>query len=109
MKIMFIEKTIEITQRYAKRASIFGTEEYYALRSAMNDLPDFQVKIKTHPISCRTYQSGLTYEFMMQYIGGHDEDGSIMQEFNHLRMHFTYAEVKKWFFGLYPELICDAA
>ena len=46
MKIKFDAKTIEITKTFANKASHFGSEEYHALRTAMCDLPDFEVAIK---------------------------------------------------------------
>ena len=46
MKINFASKTIEITKTFADKASHFGSEEYHALRTAMCDLPDFEVAIR---------------------------------------------------------------
>ena len=62
MKITFSSKTIEVTQTFANKASRFGSEEYKMLRTAINDLPGFEVVIKATPVRRRTTISGLTYE-----------------------------------------------
>ena len=38
MKINFAAKTIEVTKTFANKASHFGSEEYYTLRTAMSAL-----------------------------------------------------------------------
>ena len=91
MKIKFDAKTIEITKTFANKASHFGSEEYHALRTAMCDLPDFEVAIKVTAKPRRTYMKGLSYEFMESFIALNDEDGS-------------YAEIKRWFFAKFPEV-----
>ncbi len=107
MKIYFAEKKIEITKTFAHKASFFGTSEYEALRSAINDLPDFKVVIK-ETVANRTYTKGLTYEFMKQYISKRDEDGSLMEEFQAMRWR-GYSIAKHWFLNKFPEINYKAA
>ena len=104
MKINVAAKTIEVTKTFANKASDFGSEEYYTLRAAMSDLPDFTVAIKVTRKPRRTYMKGLTYEFMESFITLNDEDGSIMQDFQCLRQGCSYAEIKRWFFAKFPEV-----
>ena len=104
IKIKFDAKTIEITKTFANKASHFGSEEYHALRTAMCDLPDFEVAIKVTAKPRRTYMKGLSYEFMESFIALNDEDGSIMQDFQCLRQGCSYAEIKRWFFANFPEV-----
>ena len=103
MKINFAAKTIEVTKTFANKASDFGSEEYYTLRAAMSDLPDFTVAIKVTRKPRRTYMKGLTYEYMESYISMVDEDGSLMKDFQCLRQGCSYAEIKRWFFAKFPE------
>ena len=103
MKIIFPSKTIEVTKTFANKASDFGSEEYYTLRAAMSDLPDFTVAIKVTRKPRRTYMKGLTYEYMESYISMVDEDGSLMKDFQCLRQGCNYAVVKKWFLTALPE------
>ena len=104
MKINFAAKTIEVTKTFADKASHFGSEEYYTLRTAMSDLPDFTVAIKMIRKPRRTYMKGLTYEYMESYISMVDEDGSLMKDFQCLRQSCNYAVVKKWFMTALPEI-----
>ena len=104
MKINFAAKTIEVTKTFADKASHFGSEEYYTLRTAMSDLPDFTVAIKMTRKPRRTYMKGLTYEYMESYISMVDEDGSLMKDFQCLRQGCNYAVVKKWFMASLPEI-----
>ena len=103
MKINFASKTIEATKTFANKASNFGSEEYRTLRTAIHDLPDFQVVVKTAKSPRRTYMKGLTYEYMESYISMVDEDGSLMKDFQCLRQGCNYAVVKKWFITKFPE------
>ncbi len=45
MKIKFLEKEIEVTKTFLKKASTFGTHEYEMLIKAMVDLPQFKIKV----------------------------------------------------------------
>ncbi len=104
MKINFASKTIEVTKTFADKASRFGSEEYRTLRTAMYDLPDFTVAIKSTHKPRQTYMKGLTYEYMESYIAMVDEDGSLMKDFQCLRQGCNYAVVKKWFITKFPEV-----
>ena len=95
MKINFAAKTIEVTKTFANKASNFGSEEYYTLRTAMSDLPDFTVAIKMTRKPRRTYMKGLTCEYMESYISMVGEDGSLMKDFQCLRQGCNYA-VLRW-------------
>ena len=109
MKIIFSAKTIEVTKTFANKASNFGSEEYYTLRTAMSDLPDFTVAIKMTRKPRRTYMKGLTYETMEAYITTVDEDGSLMNDYQTLRHGCNYGVVKKWFMKVLPEFNYFAA
>lgn len=103
MKITFSSKTIEVTKTFANKASRFGPEEYKMLRTAINDLPGFEVVIKATPVRRRTTISGLTYEAMEACIAAVDEDGSLMNDFQTMRHGYNYGVVKKWFMTKFPE------
>ena len=104
MKINFTTKTIEVTKTFANKASCFGSDEYTMLRTAIHDLPGFEVVIKAAPVRRRTSMSGLTYDYMASYIARVDKGGSIMQDFEILRQGCSYFEVKNWFTKLFPEV-----
>lgn len=107
-------KTIEITKQFKKAACRFGSEEYKAIKEAVDAHPGYRVVTKT--VKKTDSYKGLTFAFMEKYIKSHDDENkSIMAEFNELRakseeaiaMGFdsmTYGEIKKWFFETFPEI-----
>ena len=114
IRINYEIKAIEISNKFAREASKFGSEQYKELKEARADFPTFEVKvIKTTAKRNDTFK-GLTIAYMEKYIGLHDENGSIMKEFNVLRgesnekdeltAKATYGEIKKWFLAKYPEI-----
>ena len=107
-------KTIEITKQFKKAACRFGSEEYKAIKEAVDAHPGYRVVTKT--VKKTDSYKGLTFAFMEKYIKSHDDENkSIMAEFNELRAKseeaialgfdsMTYGEIKKWFFETFPEI-----
>lgn len=113
MKINTTNKTIVMTKKEAKAASMFGTAEYYNLVEAMKAFPKF--KVETNSAKRTTKDKGLTYDFMREYISSHDdEQKSVMKKFEDLtatsaeakvlnKKPSSYTAVKKWFLETYEE------
>lgn len=102
MNIMFEKKTIEVTKAELQRARKYGSEECELLLKITRDLPDFQIVVKKNPVR-RTATIGYTYSYMEACIAQHDEDGSMMEDFETLRQLGTpYATIKKWFLERIP-------
>lgn len=109
------KNAIEISKNFEKKASVFGSREYKMLQKARRDYPDFRVVTKTAAKRNKDTYKGLTYSLMEKYISAHDEDGSIMKEFNNMRgvgeeaeammaEAITYGEMKAWFLDKFPEI-----
>ena len=111
IKINRKNNTIEITKAFERASSRFGSEEYKMLKEARQDNPDFRVIIRTTKQKRET-NKGLTYEYMENYIMGHDtEEKEHMTEYRILRgldddlaESFSYNEIKAWFFSTFPEI-----
>ena len=116
MKINMFEHTIVLTKKEMTAASRFGTKEYKDLQIAKSQNPGFQVVMNSRKVNrqCETYK-GLTYAYMEKYIKAHDEDQSIMKEYQMLRGltseaqdaladSCTYQEIKNWFLGKFPAI-----
>ena len=108
-------RTIEMTKKFEKAASRFGSDEYKMLQEARKDYPTYKVAVKTSTTKSKESFKGLTYEYMKKYIAAHDENKSIMAEFEMLRAisdeaeaslaeASSYGEIKKWFFEKFPEI-----
>lgn len=108
-----VNRTIELTKKFDKAASRFGTDEFFALQEAIKAAPEYRIIVKTSKTGDRF--KGLTYDFMEKYIKNHDEDGSIWSEYRELRGYtvidgveleldsLTYGEIKAWFLGKFSE------
>lgn len=108
-------RTIEVTKKFNKASSRYGSDEYKELQNALNDNPGFKVVVKSSTKKNDGYK-GLTYKYMEKYISTHDdEDHSIMAEYNMLRGigdeaedanadSLTYAEMKDWFLDKFPAI-----
>ena len=117
MTINFHSNSIEMTKKFAKAASRFGSDEYKALQEARKDYPTFKiVTVSRKPATQRDSYKGLTYEYMEMYIQKHDdEQKSIMAEFEMLRGtsaeaqealadSASYKEIKEWFLKKFPAI-----
>ncbi len=108
-------RTIEVTKKFNKASSRYGSDEYKELQNVLNDNPGFKVVVKSSTKKNDGYK-GLTYKYMEKYISTHDdENNSIMTEYNMLRGigedaedaiadSLTYAEMKDWFLDKFPAI-----
>ena len=90
-------------------------DEYRALQEVLAQNPGFKVVVKSSTSKKKESYKGLTYEYMEKYIKAHDEDGSIMAEYEMLRgiseeaeeafaQSLSYMEMKDWFLHTYPAI-----
>ena len=84
VRINHEKNTIVISQKVAKKAEIYGTDEYMLLQRARKDYPEFSVTIEEKKNCKRDTMKGLTYDFMRNYIEKHDPNGDIMEEYQML-------------------------
>ena len=117
MTINFHSNSIEMTKKFAKAASRFGSDEYKALQEARKDYPTFKIVTVTRKATTQkeTYK-GLTYSYMESYIKAHDDENkSIMAEYEMLRGRSqeaqealaegcSYIEIKAWFLNKFPAI-----
>ena len=105
--------TIELTKKFSKAASRYGTDEYNKLQAVRRDYPTFRVVEKVAPKS-NNVMKGLTFDYMRDYIAKHDDDeGSIMAQFCELigdtdearelgMGSESYGTVRAWFLSTFP-------
>lgn len=109
-------RTIEMTKKFEKAASRFGSDEYKMLQEARKDYPTYKIIVKTSTTKSKESFKGLTYEYMEKYIAAHDDENkAIMAEYEMLRATSdeakealaeacSYHEIKEWFFEKYPAI-----
>lgn len=106
---------IVLTRAFAQKADDPKTEEFLILQNAMNTYPTFRVvnhTIKKNPN--KECYKGLTYDYMREYIAGHEPRATVENVLNELedmigisKCHskgYRYPTIKKWFLDKYPEV-----
>ena len=86
MKVNFIARTIEMSAKEMRKASLPHSREYTELLRVLRELPDFTIEIhrSKHPAS--NSNRGLTYEFMERHIARNAPER--LDEFDDIRkMH----------------------
>ena len=109
-------REIVMDRTFAKFSKNTRSEEYAHLQQVRKDYPNYTVITRTikRNSNKKTY-NGLTYEWMEDYILTHgtaEESEKILNEFNEMRLiaechskAFRYPVIKKWFLGMYPEIV----
>lgn len=110
--------SIEVSKKFAAKASHYGSEEYKMLRDARADYPGFKVVevARKASKSMKNTFKGLTYKYMEAYILAHD-DGEQTKMKTYLNMRGeteeaeaacacsqSYMEIKEWFLTSYSEI-----
>lgn len=111
MKINFTTRTIEMTKKEAKEASVYKSDKYTEMMNYRKDFPEFAVVVKSSPRKAkRNCMKGLNYDFMEQYITRHGSDED-MKEFKKMTVKDkdninpkSYGAVKAWFLDKYEEV-----
>ena len=115
LKINFDNKTIVMDRTFAMKVKDTRSDEYIHLQTVRKDYPDYKVitrTIKSNPNKV-TY-SGLTYEYMENYILTHGDDAEVQKSLSEYRELRTIAKchgkgkgypvIKKWFLEKYDEI-----
>ena len=121
MRANIANNTIEMTKAEAKAAGKITSEKFKELKAYKEAYPGFEVVIVAASRRKSAY-SGLTYEYMEAYIEKHDENKTIMIEFNKLRAIVSdedkknlggmsetlkaasYGEIREWFLETFKEI-----
>ncbi len=121
MKANFEKRTIEMTKSEANKAGKIGSPKFNELKAYREEYPDFKVEVIETKRKSSTIK-GLDYDYMRNYINNckknEEEKDKLMKEFNELTTKIkkndaeicedikavSYAKVKKWFLGKFPEI-----
>ena len=101
MNVNFVTRTIELSAKEMRRASVPYSPEYSNLLQIMRDLPDFNIKVKSLHRHSNNANRGLTYEHMEQYITHNEPE--LLDEFNNLCKTYGYSRTAKWFRNRFPD------
>ncbi len=119
MKVIYTNKTIELTKAEAKSASNPTSIEYDTLKTLRKDNPNFEVVVKEsskRSTKQRNGYKGLDFDYMETYIIHHSkESDTVLMEFykrtgrrdkthDALPRAQAYSKVAKWFLDQYSEI-----
>lgn len=96
--------TITISKAFYKKASIFGTDEYYAFRQVMKENENYTIKFKS---TTKNTYSKLTFSRMKEYIETQPNSEMMLIKFDAVKRiaetkGSAYPLVKKWFLKTFP-------
>jgi len=108
-KIDSVAKTISTTKSFAKRANVFGTEEYNIMRELQSDFPNYTINNEKVNIKVtKETHKGLKFKHMAFYIKALSKNPKTdLEEFEDVKKEFDgekckYGKVKQWFLERFP-------
>lgn len=110
LKIDLMAERIIMDRTFAKTASIVGSANYNLLQEARRDYPGYGVITRSiRKKEDKECYRGLTYKYMEDYILTHANAAANMAEYKQQillsKCHsIRYANIKKWFLAMYPEV-----
>ena len=109
------KNAIVITKDFAKKASLFGTEEYRMLQEVRRDYPTFRIEVSKASRPTDSIK-GLSYKYMENYITKkYGKDSEAMNKYLEFRAltdearemnaePVSYKVIKDWFLEDNPEI-----
>lgn len=103
---------IVVSKAFYKKACVFGSDEYYALRKAKAENVGCAVVFQ-HQISSKKTYNGLSFARMEAYIRTQADSEANLREFEAVKTvakakGAAYPLTKEWFFKTYPEFKEDS-
>ncbi len=108
-------RTIELSNTFAKAASLFGSEEYRQLQEARRDYPSYRVITVKQKGSGKAEFAKLSFNFMDKYVKKQANNDELKAEYRSLRgldedwkkdkngFAEDYQTIKDWFLNNFPE------
>ncbi len=102
--------TLEVSKKFQKQASIFGSVEFEELSRARAMFPNFKVVVPKRK-SSENYK-GLTIDFMIDYIKSTNDDDNLAELLSMAGKSANaedkfkaeaYGKIRKWFLETYPQ------
>jgi hypothetical protein len=108
-------RTIELSNTFAKAASLFGSEEYRQLQEARRDYPSYRVVTVKQKGTGNAEFAKLSFKFMDKYVKDHANSDDLKAEYRSLRglnadwekddngFAEEFQIIKDWFLNAFPE------
>ena len=103
IKLNYISQSIEISEAFAKKASIINSTAYNELAAVRENHPTYKVKVLKDRTSKKYLAKGITIGLMRKYVEKHNSD-NFLNEFDSLVEEKTsYFEIKAKVLNHYPQ------
>ena len=104
IKMNYNSKAIEISEAFAKNASVYGSKAYKELKEIQQNNPGYSVTvIREQKTKAKNLVKGLTIEIMRKYVEKHNED-NFLEKFDELVENKTsYFSIKVAVLKHYPK------
>lgn len=94
IKMNYNSQAIEISEAFAKKASVYGSDAYLELKAIQEAHPTYRVSVQKSKSKKSTTVKGITVDVMRKYIEKHNED-EFLNEFDALiESKASYFELK---------------
>lgn len=115
IRIDFTNKTIAITKKFQKQASVYNSAAFNELKEAMNQFPTFELVVRELSSKAKKVDNhkGLTFDAMREYLNSiSDNDGLMILEEKIGRINAgfnseSYGTIRKWFLETYSTNVKD--
>ena len=96
-------QAIEISEAFAKKASVYGSAAYDELHKVQEAHPTYRVCVQKNKSKKSSIVKGITVDVMRKYVEKHNED-NFLEEFDSLVEEKTsYFEIKAKVMNHYPQ------
>lgn len=103
IKMNYNSQAIEISEAFAKKASVYGSDAYLELKAIQAAHPTYKVNVQKNKSKKSVSVKGISREFMYEYALNHDKNNSAA-DFEKLKAkNASYLAVKAIFLKHYPE------
>ncbi|MCL2841689.1 MAG: hypothetical protein FWE05_13070 [Defluviitaleaceae bacterium] len=110
-KVDYVKKTIFITKKFSKLASVVNSREYHVLQRLKRDNPKYDVEV-LQPKEPVTKHSGFSIDFMRTFIRGQGHNEKLEEFEKELATYGEYSgrygKIKSWFLKQYPQFTAQA-
>ena len=112
IRVDYPGRKIVLSSAFEKKAFIPGTDEYDALQAVRAAHPGFTLATRQFKKNAKQeHYRGLTYDFMRDYISGHEADPKpVLTELDEMigiskghSLSKRYPTIKSWFLDRYPD------
>lgn len=103
IKFNYSNRTIEVSEAFAKKASVYNSAAYNELKEIQQTYPNYTLKIvKSSSKAKSSLIKGINVEFMRKYIEKHNEDNYLEKFEEFVNKGLTFLAIKNNFIEKYP-------